>query len=193
MERSPQIPARLTRSVSQPIEPIQPKSYPFDMVSSHSDGSSGFEVEGFKRAHIRRGSEPLLPFSSVPKSSLSSSFGMQSPAKQYIEQMDGKPMAKEESVPHGLDSHEHFPMGTCNSTLSELGWLDLACGPRISIDIVYHGHDNDVSHVNKPDGKMIPNVLKATVDVPKVLFRVYGCIIRDLIGLRVSEPAIHHT
>ena len=190
MERCPHIPVRLTRSVSQPIEPIQPKFYPFDLVSSHSDGSSCFEVEGFKRAHLRRGSEPLLPFSSMPKSSLSSSFGMQSPAKQCAEQVDGKPTAKQESVLNGVHSHERFPMGTCNSTLPELGWLDLACGPRISIDIIYHGHDNDVSDVNKSDGKMIPNVLKATVDVPKVLFRVYGCIVRDLMGLRVSDFSI---
>ena len=187
VERSPELPLRLMRSVSQPIEPIQTKFCPLDVVSSHSDGSSGFGAEEFKSTHIRRGSEPLLPLLNMPKSSISDAFGMQSPAKHCEEQVDEKLKAKQEHGLNGIESHEHFPMGSRDLTLPELGWLDLACAPSINIDVIYQGHNSDVSHENKPDGKMIPNVVKVAVDVPSVLFRVFGCIVRDLIGLRVSE------
>lgn len=187
VERSPQIPIRLTRSVSQPIEPIQAKPCPTDLISSRSDGSSGHEVEEFKRTHHRRGSEPLLPISHVQKPSLISGLEVPSTVEESSEQLDGKLTAEQEPVPCQDDGHEFFPMGCRNLTLSELGWLELACGPSISIDIVYHGHNSDVSHEKKDGVRMVPNAVKISVNAPTVLLRVFGCLVRDLMGLRVSK------
>lgn len=81
--------------------------------------------------------------------------------------------------------HELFPMGYRGETKYESGWLDIACGPSISISITYYSHHHDDrpgKHV-----RQMPNVLNIDVDVPTVLLRVLGCLARDLLALKVSQ------
>ena len=78
---------------------------------------------------------------------------------------------------------ELFPMGYCGVTKLESGWIDIACGPSISILIDYCSHNHDV----KPGTStpLTPNVLHIDVDAPVVLLRVFGCLGRDLLALKV--------
>ena len=74
-------------------------------------------------------------------------------------------------------------MGYRDVTLYENGWLDLACGPEVSIEIEYCS-----SHHDPQTGKGTPllaNTLSVDIDVPVVLLRVFGCLARDLLGLKV--------
>lgn len=149
----------LTRSVSQPIEPSQYRS---SKIEDLSDGR-----EQFKRTHRRRGSEPL-----------SRVFRKESPGERMSEPL------KDECDRSSLNK-ELFPMGCCMTTSYQSGWLDLACGPSIDIDIVYHNHNSDMTHVplNK---NMVPSQVIVNVDAPCVLLRVFGFLARDLLSLKVS-------
>lgn len=79
----------------------------------------------------------------------------------------------------GLEDTQHFPMGYRRHTRSEDGWVDLACGPSISISILY------LSRAHHPNDTL-PNSLRVDVDSPKVLLRVFGFLARDLLALKVS-------
>lgn len=83
-----------------------------------------------------------------------------------------------------LVERECFPMGCCTTTMYDKGWLDIACGPAITIDIEYTSHN----HEPRPGDHtpLLPNVLRVDIDAPVVLVRVFGCLARDLLGLKVS-------
>lgn len=93
---------------------------------------------------------------------------------------DGKEGPREGA---SLVDRECFPMGSCESTLYERGWLDLACGPSISIEIDYCGH----GHNPKPGQHipLLPSQLHVDITAPVVLLRVFGCLARDLLALKV--------
>jgi hypothetical protein len=95
-------------------------------------------------------------------------------------------MMEEEEEEEGLVDKECFPMGCRNTTLYEKGWIDLACGPSIIIDIKYSGH-----HHNPQAGDhapLLPSELHVDIDVPEALIRVFGCLARDLLGLKENYP-----
>ena len=80
---------------------------------------------------------------------------------------------------------ELFPMGYCGVTRLEDGWIDLACGPSISIAINYQSHNHDVHPGHSTP--LSPNVLNIDIDAPIVLLRVFGCLGRDLLALKVKK------
>ena len=80
---------------------------------------------------------------------------------------------------------ELFPMGYCGVTKLDNGWIDLACGPSISIVIDYNSHNHDVRPGTSTP--FTPNVLHIDIDAPVVLLRVFGCLGRDLLALKVSS------
>ena len=82
-----------------------------------------------------------------------------------------------------LRETELFPMGYCGVTKLENGWVDLACGPSISIAIDYSSHRHDVRPGTSTP--LTPNVLHIDVEVPVVLLRVFGSLGRDLLALKV--------
>ena len=89
-----------------------------------------------------------------------------------------------DTQPEKSTDYESFPMGYRGETKHESGWLDIACGPSISISITYYGHNHDDrpgKHV-----RQMPSMLKVDIDVPTVLLRVLGCLARDLLALKVS-------
>ena len=65
------------------------------------------------------------------------------------------------------------------------GWLDLACGPTITIDIDYTSHNHDPTAGQHTP--LLPNLLHVDIDAPTVLLRVFGCLARDLLGLKVRH------
>ena len=77
-------------------------------------------------------------------------------------------------------------MGYRGVTKYKDGWLDFASGPSISIAIDYTSH----AHNTEPGEctKLHPNVLNIDVDAPVVLFRVFGCLARDLLALKENYP-----
>ena len=89
------------------------------------------------------------------------------------------------SVPGGLQDNELFPMGYRGVTRRDSGWVDLACGPSISISIDYSSHNHDVGRGHSTPLK--PNLLNIDVDAPVVLLRVFGCLGRDLLALKVRN------
>ena len=89
----------------------------------------------------------------------------------------------EGAAPGGLQDNELFPMGYCSVTRRDIGWVDLACGPSISISINYSSHNHDVGRGDSTPLK--PNLLNIDIDAPIVLLRVFGCLGRDLLGLKV--------
>ena len=86
---------------------------------------------------------------------------------------------------------ELFPMGYCGVTRLDDGWIDLACGPSISIVINYNSHNHDVKA--GPATPLAPNVLNIDIEAPIVLLRVFGCLGRDLLALKVREREIYCT
>ena len=99
------------------------------------------------------------------------------------------PIATQSTTPargDHLESHELFPMGCRSETLYERGWLDLACGPSITIDIEYRGCQHDP----RPGSctPLAPSSLHVDIDAPQVLVRVFGCLGRDLLGLKENYP-----
>lgn len=89
-----------------------------------------------------------------------------------------------EGAPGGLEDNELFPMGYRGVTSRESGWIDLACGPSISITINYHSHNHDDRRGHSTPFN--PNILNLDIDAPVVLLRVFGCLGRDLLALKVS-------
>lgn len=70
-------------------------------------------------------------------------------------------------------------MGYRGHTYLEDGWVDLACGPSISLAIMYtsRNHDTDLN---------LPHSLHVDVRAPCVLLRVFGFLATDLLGLKAS-------
>ena len=90
--------------------------------------------------------------------------------------------------PEDFQDNEQFPMGYRNETQYEKGWLDIACGPSITIDITYCSHAHDVRPGK--DAKLKPNLLVVDIDAPTVLLRVFGSLARDLLALKVSTQLV---
>ena len=82
-----------------------------------------------------------------------------------------------------LADTQRFPMGYCGVTKLESGWIDLACGPSISIVIDYSSHSHDVKKGSSTP--LVPNLLNIDIDSPVVLLRVFGFLGRDLLALKV--------
>ena len=95
---------------------------------------------------------------------------------------------EEEEEEGALLDKECFPMGSRDSTRYDMGWLDIACGPTITIDIDYSSHHHDPNTGDHTP--LLPNVLRVNVDAPVALIRVFGSLARDLLGLKVSPPAM---
>lgn len=95
----------------------------------------------------------------------------------------GEEKEEEEEEEELLDK-ECFPMGSRDSTQYDKGWLDIACGPTITIDIDYTSHHHDPNAGDHTP--LLPNVLCVNVDAPVALIRVFGTLARDLLGLKVS-------
>ena len=62
----------------------------------------------------------------------------------------------------------------------EDGWVDLACGPVISLVIQY------TSRNHHPDSE-VPHTLHVNLSAPCVLLRVFGFLATDLLGLKVCS------
>ena len=77
------------------------------------------------------------------------------------------------------EGRESFPMGYRRHTCLEDGWVDLACGPRISLGIEYTSR-------NHTSVSVLPHTLHVDVSAPSVLLRVFGFLASDLLGLKVS-------
>lgn len=98
---------------------------------------------------------------------------------------------EEEEEPRGVGQGEEqlpdtqrFPMGYCGVTKLESGWIDLACGPSISIIIEYSSRNHDIKKGSSTP--LIPNLLNIDIDAPVVLLRVFGSLGRDLLALKVT-------
>lgn len=70
-------------------------------------------------------------------------------------------------------------MGYRGHTHLENGWVDLACGPSISLVIDYVSR----AHHSSP---ALPNTMQVDIDAPTVLLRVFGFLMTDLLALKVS-------
>ena len=162
----------LLRSMSQPIEPYQQPHR-----TRSGSGSKMTDESGFQRLHRRRGSEPLMTLAQVHCL----------PMEGIVEETEElESNTRQKSFLSSLISNrELFPMGHRSNTLYQSGWVDLGCGPSISIDVVYCSHNSDVKHV-KTNSRMIPSILKIDVNAPSVLIRVFGSLARDLLALKVS-------
>ena len=181
-DRSPHSYHPLTRSMSQPIEPL----LPFSQRERSGSGSGLIDKEEFIRTHRRRGSEPLLSHSQVRHVPLVPKYDsglMEGITEESDEQLDGQRIVS----PVKVSNRELFPMGYRSETLYDAGWLDLGCGPSITIDITYLGHNSDATHEEEgsKNKNMVPSLLKVEVDAPCVLLRVFGSLARDLLALKV--------
>lgn len=81
-----------------------------------------------------------------------------------------------------LPDRETFPMGYRGHTAVEDGWVDLACGPSISLSIGYESR----AHHSNPD---LPNSMQIGIGAPTVLLRVFGFLATDLLALKVTSIA----
>ncbi|XP_065883206.1 bridge-like lipid transfer protein family member 1 [Dysidea avara] len=77
-------------------------------------------------------------------------------------------------------SRERFPLGWVQNTTYQDGWVDLACSQAISIQVKYSSFANCVERENG----VRPNVLKVEVEVPDIVLRIFGVLVRDLLGLK---------
>ncbi|XP_019853101.1 PREDICTED: uncharacterized protein KIAA1109-like isoform X3 [Amphimedon queenslandica] len=149
----------LTRSASQPIKPC-------DAEVNIVDRNIEKGTTSFKKAHRRRGSEPLVSHS---QKYMKHDFDYD---KQNTELQNG---------------NESFPMGCCLTTFYKDGWLDICCGPEITINITYNGHNSDMSHVGSSND-MVPSQVLIDINAPQVLLRVFGTLARDLLSLKENYP-----
>jgi hypothetical protein len=79
------------------------------------------------------------------------------------------------------ESKEAFPMGYRGHTSLKDGWVDLACGPSISLNINY------VSRAHHMD-RALPSSLQVDIGAPTVLLRVFGFLATDLLALKENYP-----
>ena len=78
----------------------------------------------------------------------------------------------------GSADRKAFPMGYRGHTRMEDGWVDLACGPVISLVIQYTSR-------NHHSDSELPHTLHVNISSPCVLLRVFGFLATDLLGLKV--------
>ena len=97
------------------------------------------------------------------------------------QQSDGQRPQSSEAEERG-----DFPMGYRGHTHQRDGWVDLACGPSISLAIEY------VSRAHHPN-PALPNSLRVDVQAPTVLLRVFGFLATDLLALKVSPHSSRHS
>ena len=89
-------------------------------------------------------------------------------------------------VGEDFENHEFFPMGYRAETVYEHGWIDIACGANISINIDYCGcHHDPTPGVDTP---LLPNSLNVDIDAAPILIRAFGCLARDLLCLKENYP-----
>lgn len=93
------------------------------------------------------------------------------------------PQGKDEAMEAELKEKEFFPMGYRYETLHEDGWVDIACGPQIAINIDYSSHHHDPQSGDHTP--LLPSVVDVDIEAADVLIRVFGCLARDLLGLKV--------
>ena len=79
-----------------------------------------------------------------------------------------------------------FPMGVCCSTRSEDGWIDLAAGPEITINVSYISRRNDGLDSKIRQGVIPPpNTVDVQVKAPDAVVRLFGFLARDLLAVKV--------
>lgn len=142
-------------------QPIEPYQ------SKRAKSGDRIEKPEFKKTHRRLGSEPVVSNVGIHKKALG----------RNSESVKEKPSSKK------------FPMGCCMSTSYEAGWLDLGCGPSITIDVVFHNHNSDMTHVPLKE-RMVSSQIIVNVDIPCVLLRVFGTLARDLLALKVNNDQV---
>ena len=99
-------------------------------------------------------------------------------ANKYRWRVIGRPGSAADSGSTPVDN-EAFPMGYRGHTQLEDGWVDLACGPSISLSINYTSRNHD-SVSNQP------HTLHIDISAPHVLLRAFAFLATDLLGLKVS-------
>lgn len=85
--------------------------------------------------------------------------------------------------------NECFPIGYCWETEYESGWLDLGCGPTLTIDINYYGRNSDPTR--NEQGVLVPSLVTVEVEAPVTYIRVFGLLAKDLLALKVSNAHAH--
>lgn len=192
-DRSPLIEKKLMRSVSQPLEIFDP-----ELLKEKFEGGAGvtgdiLKSDSFKRSHIRRGSEPLLTKAQIQTIPLKDmGLLMEDIAEEKTEEeteITEKLVKPPMPQPPLEPSNEFFPMGYRMETQYEDGWLDIACGPELLIEINYKGHSYDPTvYTDAVDGeqRMVPNEVHINVEAPTVLLRVFGSLASDILALRVN-------
>ncbi len=196
-DRTPLPETKLLRSVSQPLEPIQDIVHA-SIAEPRPLGSEIPRADSFKRTHIRRGSEPALSKRQIHNIPLREMGGMglllEEPEEE--ETQFNEKMSKPSPMPaRGAGLNEFFPMGYRSETQYEEGWLDIGCGPDLTIKISYHGHNYDPAylpdHAHSQEGseeekRLVPNEVSVEVEASSVLLRVFGSLAKDLVALKVS-------
>lgn len=92
-----------------------------------------------------------------------------------------------DSISLDCANRDLFPMGVCCSTRSEDGWIDLAAGPEIAIDVSYISRRNDGLDSKIKQGVIpAPNTVDVQVKVPDAVVRLFGFLARDLLAVKVS-------
>ena len=197
-DRTPLPETKLLRSVSQPLEPIQDIVHASIAEPRPLSGDTQ-RADSFKRTHIRRGSEPALSKRQIHNIPLREMGGMglllEEPEEEetHFNEKMSKPPAPVPDKGAGLN--EFFPMGYRSETQYEEGWLDIGCGPDLTIKISYHGHNYDPAylpdHAHSPEGseeekRLVPNEVSVEVEASSVLLRVFGSLAKDLVALKVS-------
>lgn len=87
-----------------------------------------------------------------------------------------------------------FPMGVCNSTHSEDGWIDLAAGPEITITVNYISRRNDGLDSKIKQGIIPPaNTVDVQVKIPDAVVRLFGFLARDLLAVKVITHTLSLT
>lgn len=211
-DRTPLVEKKLMRSVSQPLEIVDIQSARGRSLDNSSGGSGSRGVgkpDSFKRTHIRRGSEPLLSRTQIQSIPLKEMGGMgtllEEPVgegeegdRQTAETELMEKLLKPVSVPEGVEpSNEFFPMGYRMETVYEDGWLEIGCGPDLTIEINYRGHNSDPTQFEdgregEEEKRLTPSEIHFNVEASAVLLRVFGSLAKDLLALRVSLIHFHH-
>ena len=196
-DRTPLPETKLLRSVSQPLEPLQDIVHG-SIAEPHPLSGDTQRADSFKRTHIRRGSEPALSKRQIHNIPLREMGGMglllEEPEEEtHFNEKMSKPPAPVPDKEAGLN--EFFPMGYRSETQYEEGWLDIGCGPDLTIKISYHGHSYDPAylpdHAHSPEGseeekRLVPNEVSVEVEASSVLLRVFGSLVKDLVALKVN-------
>lgn len=194
-DRSPLIERKLMRSVSQPLEIFDPELLKEKFEGGAKITGDILKSDSFKRSHIRRGSEPLLTKAQIQTIPMKDMGLLMEDIAEEINEEETVLTEKLVKPPLPFEaSNEFFPMGYRSETCYEDGWLDIACGPELLIEINYKGHNYDPTvFKDSVDGeeRMVPNEVHINVEAPAVLVRVFGSLANDILALRVTT--VHHT